>query len=317
MPQRLILEIVQGSLQGQIIAVPEGGTLLAGRLPECGLSVPQDLTVSRQHFRIEFRPPECRLVHLSQTGVTSVNDAPVGVADLRRGDRITFGAGNCLTVSFDDAPVGSPAPTVPASAARSGQAKQYAVSEASCGWKIYFSPAEEPSFEAILEILAGSEPVHALIDCRRAGVAPPPEIVESDFLFGWMPPAARAQYSPIFVSLAEFPSAADLVRTGWGKDAVVCCGSRLPTAELLAHWKAAIGAPGDRPGAALTAYYWPSLLDQMLTCQSASQTAILLSGLHWLLIEDGKSPGQWKLFAKEDFAAILAAGGLQPSVEKT
>jgi pSer/pThr/pTyr-binding forkhead associated (FHA) protein len=315
MPQRLILEIVQGSLQGQTIVVPEGSTLLIGRLPECGLAVPQDLTVSRQHCRIEYRPPECRLVHLSQTGNTSVNDVPVEFADLRRGDQITFGAGNRVKVSFDEAPGGSPSPTIPASSARGAQANQYVVSDASCGWKVYFSTADEPGFRAVLDALASSLPVHALFDCRRAGQPLPPEMTGLDYLFGWMPPGAREQFSPVFVSLAKCPEAVELIRAGWGKDAIVCCGSRLPTADLLAHWKAAIGAPDDRPGSALTAYFWPSLLDQMLTCQSASQTAPLLSGLNWLLIEDRNSPGQWKLFASDDFDPVLTAAGWQRSTE--
>lgn len=317
MPQRLILEVLKGPLRGQTAVVPEGSTLLVGRLPECGLSVPQDLTVSRQHFRIEFRPPVCRLVHLSQTGVTSVNEVPVDTAELRRGDQISFGAENLLKVLFDDAAAGSPPPTLPAASARSAQAKKYVVSDASCGWKVYSSPAEAPGSGDVLDVLGGSQPVYALIDCRRAGLTLPLEITEPEYLFGWMPPAARAQFSPVFITLAESPQAADLVRDGWGKDAIVCCGSSLSTDDLLNHWKIATGAPGDQPGSALTAYYWPSLLNQMLTCQSASQTAPLLSGLNWLLIEDRASPGQWKLFAREDFAPILTAAGWQQSAETT
>lgn len=314
MPQRLVLEIVQGALQGQSVVVPEGRTLLVGRLPECGLAVPQDLTVSRQHCRIEYRPPECRLVHLSQTGITTVNDVAVTTADLRRGDLIEFGAGNRLRVSFDDAPSDA-SPTVPASSARSQPAGQFTVAETTCGWKVYSSPAEEPGFAKLLEILGSTLPVHALVDCRRAGLELPPELGEPRFLFGWMPAPTQAQFSPVFVSLAESPPAGTVVRAAWGKDAVICCGSDLSAADLLAHWKTAIGASGDRPGAALTAYYWPSLLGQMLTCQSAGQMASLLSGLNWLLIEDAGSPGMWKLFTRDDFAPVLTAAGLQPVAE--
>ncbi|MBM4077540.1 MAG: FHA domain-containing protein, partial [Planctomycetes bacterium] len=77
MSQCLLLEVIQGPLTGETFAVVSNSTLQVGRLPECGISIPQDLTVSRQHFRIEFFPPDCQLIHLSQTGETFVNDIPV------------------------------------------------------------------------------------------------------------------------------------------------------------------------------------------------------------------------------------------------
>ena len=98
MSQRLILEVVAGPLKGQTIGVPANGTMLVGRLPECGLSIPQDLTVSRQHFRIDFPSPECLLVHLSQTGETHVNNVSVSSASLQDQDQISFGTDNVLRV---------------------------------------------------------------------------------------------------------------------------------------------------------------------------------------------------------------------------
>ena len=100
-----------------------------------------------------------------------------------------------------------------------------------------------------------TQPVHALIDFRRLGQPVPPELVEPQFLFSWLPPETRAQFSPVLVSPPARPSVADVLRTGWGRDGIVCFSSKLKSAELLAHWRKAIGAEGDQPGSSMTVYY--------------------------------------------------------------
>ena len=79
---------------------------------------------------------------------------------------------------------------------------------------------------------------------------------------------------------------------------------------MLAHWRKAIGADGEKPGSSMTVYYWPSLLNMMLTCQSAQQVSPLLSGLSWLFVEALDSPGGWHLYADEKFASVLTSAGL-------
>ena len=318
MSQRLLLEVVDGPLKGQTYAVPANSTLLIGRLPECGLSIPQDLTVSRQHCRIEFRPPECRLVHLSQTGDTRVNEVSVATADLHSGDDIAFGAGNLVRVRIEESPAGTEATAPPGRVdqATSKQFNRFTMSTASCGWTVYGSAEPQPGFERLLEILGQSQPVHALVDFRRLGQPVPPELVEPQCLFSWLPPESRAQFSPLMVLLSADPMVADVLRTGWGRDGIVCFGSPLKGAELLAHWRKAIGADGDKAGSSMTVYYWPSLLNMMLTCQSAQQVEPLLSGLDWLFVEAPEAPGNWHLFANEQFAEVLTSAGLVP-VEPT
>ena len=315
MSQRLLLEVVDGPLKGQTYAVPANSTLMIGRLPECGLSVPQDLTVSRQHCRVEFRPPECRLVHLSQTGETRVNDASVSTADLHSGDDISFGAGNLVRVRIEESLAGieDTAPPSRIDHLTSKQSNRFTMSMASCGWNVYGSAEPQPGFERLLEVLGKSQTVYAMIDFRRLGQPVPPELVEPQYLFSWLPPESQAQFSPLMVSLSANPSVADILRQGWGRDGIVCCGSKLKDAELLAHWRKAIGAEGDQPGSSMTVYYWPSLLNMMLSCQSAQQVEPLLSGLSWLFVEAPDSPSGWHLYADEKFASVLTAAGLLPA----
>lgn len=311
MSQRLILDAVQGPLKGATFSVPAGGTLLVGRLPECGISIAQDLTVSRQHCRIDYDPPDCRLTHLSQTSETLVNGESVKRSDLRRGDEITLGAGNTFRVGFDDRAPGASA-GLGADRAAASTARKFAMSPASCGWTVFQGLEAQPGLRDVLGIVAKSQPVSAFVDLGRTGLTPPDQ-TEPHYLFPWFPPESRAQFSPLFLSQANCPNVVDLVEAGWGKDGIVCVGSSLKDADLLAHWRKLSGVEGEQPGKAMTAYHWPSLLIKVLTCQTSEQVAPLLTNLTWLLMEDPKAPGQWSLFADEKFASVLTSAGLVPA----
>lgn len=312
MSQFLILEALRGPLQGQSFSVPAGGTLVIGRMPECGLSIPQDPTVSRQQCRIEFRPPNAELVHLSQTSATLVNDASVTRADLRRGDVIELGTGNAFRVRIEAAPA-APGPKAAANAPQRGAIiARYTTTPASCGWTIFRFPEGFKGPADLLALLGRISPVRAVIDFRRAGQIPEKFDPAMQPLFPWIPVAQQPQFSPAFVSQATVPDFSATVSSVWDKDAAVCCGSKLDDAALLAHWRTASGIEGDQPGKALSIYYWPSLLNMILTCQTAALTARLLSPLTWILAEDPAAPGKLNLYADQSFSEQLAKAGLAP-----
>jgi hypothetical protein len=315
MSQFLILEALRGPLQGQSFSIPEGGSLVIGRLPECGLPIPQDPTVSRQQCRIEFRPPDAILVHLSQTSATIVNDASVTRADLRRGDVIEVGTGNAFRVRIDAAP----APAVPKAGGapqKGGPVVRFTSTPASCGWSIFRFADGFKGPDWLLEVLGQSSPVRAVIDLRRAGQALEKFGPGMLPLFPWVPEAQQPQFSPALLSQASCPEFKELVAASWNKDAMVCCGSKLDDAALLAHWKTVSGVVGDQPGKALSIYYWPALLNVILTCQTASQLATFLSQFTWLLAEDPASPSKCSLYADQSFAEQLTKAGMAP-VEAT
>lgn len=307
--ERLILEVVEGPLTGQVCAIPANGTCVIGRLPECDLSIPQDMTVSRQHCRVEFQPPDCRLIHLSQTGDTLVNGQAVATTVLVEGDLISFGTGNAVRVRRERSSE-LDATIVPGRIDSAKAMDQFTKSAASCGWFKYQSVMPDLGFERVLDILAQSGPVHAMLDFQRMKQAAPAELAEAQFLFSWMSAEMRPKYSPLLATLGESPAAAAAVRQCWGKDGLVCFGSKLQSEELMAHWRRAIGIKDNEAGGALTVYYWPSLLNLILTCQSAEQVERLLSGLTWILVECPETPGNWRIFADEKFASILTAAKL-------
>ncbi|CAN5361876.1 DUF3662 and FHA domain-containing protein [soil metagenome] len=67
------------------------GPVLLGRLPECDITL-SDASVSRRHARIDHRDGSWVIEDLGSTNGLRVNDAVVGRARLRDGDRIDLGS---------------------------------------------------------------------------------------------------------------------------------------------------------------------------------------------------------------------------------
>ena len=311
MPQFLILDAIRGPLAGQSFSVPVGGSLTIGRLPECGVPITQDPTVSRQQCRVEYPGPDAQLIHLSQTSDTLVNGAPASHAELRKGDTIELGTGNQFRVRLDDAPAPPAAAKPAANPSRLPRAIHYTAVPASSGWTQYQFTDGLESPEQLLELLGKSAPPRAVVDLRKAGaVAKELDPVWTP-IYTWLPPEQQLQFSPVIMSVSG--GNASLVKAGWGKDALICLASPLDDSALLALWQTISGAEGGQPGAQLSVFHWPVLLRMILTCQSPTQTAPLLSKLSWIVMEDASAPSKAVLFAPAAFADELGKLGFQLS----
>ena len=313
MPESVLrLEVVSGPLKGQSAILHDHGSMIVGRLPECGLSVAQDMTVSRQHFRVEYDAPVCTLTHLSQTGETLVNGFSVDTLVVRAGDEIEFGVGNKIRVFVDVSRDAIAAPTVAHSAdsTRANSPNGFLSSKASCGWFLYESAADRPDFDQLVRILDRTQRIGTIIDFRRIEQSVPADLVEPQYLFPWIQAPLRDQMSPILISIPDNPAVLDLISGQAGEDGIVCFGSALKRVDVIAHWKTSVGVVNDVPGSAMTAYYWPSILNAILTCQLPEDVAAFLEGFTWIFIESPKSPGKWRLFAKEDLGPELTKAGL-------
>ena len=311
MSQFLILDAIRGPLAGQSFSVPVGGSLTIGRLPECEVPITQDPTVSRQQCRVEYPGPDARLVHLSQTSDTLVNGAPASRAELRKGDTIELGTGNQFRVRIDDAPAPLAAAKPPANPSSRARAIHYTAAPASSGWSQYqFSDGLESPGQ-LLELLGKSAPVRAIVDLRRAGADATELAPAWTPIYTWLPPDQQLQFSPVIMSVLG--KDAELVKSGWGKDALICVASMLDDAALLAHWQKISGAENGQPGPQLSVFHWPVLLRMILTCQSPAQTAPLLSKLSWIVMEDASAPSKAALFAPAAFADELGKLGFQLS----
>ncbi len=307
MSQRLLLQMIHGSLDGQTFVVPAGSVFLVGRMPECQLAVPLDPTVSRQHFRIEYHPPKCRLIHISQTSETFVNAQIVTEVSLNPGDEITFGTGNVVRVTLE------------ASFGREMQMSTQTIevptprffrTKSNSGVSVFTAASEQFGVARILEALSQSRPALAWVDFGKLGQPVPDDLAHSPRLFSWLPPDLAAKISPVLITKDSTVSFADFVAEGWGKNALLCFGCNTDVPAAVSHWRKAVGAVEDaKPPQTLTAYFIPSLARMILQNQTDQLVAPLMSGVSWLLTEALDTPGQWMLFGHDKLEQILTASG--------
>ena len=313
MSERLLLEVLHGPLAGQTLTVPAGSVFLVGRMPECQLALPQDPTVSRQHFRIEYRPPDCRLIHISQTSETFVNGQVATDVSLKPGDEVAFGTGNLLRVTLEPAfgrametstHVGSPDVEVGA------KTPSFCRTKAKSGIMVFTPAAEQFGVAKILETLSRSRPAFAWVDFGKLGQPVSDDLAHSPRLFSWLPPDVAAKMSPVLITKDSTAGFAEIVAEAWGKDALLCFGCNLDASAAAAYWqKAVIAREESAPPKGLLGYYIPSVVRQVLQHQTEAQVAPLMSGLSWLLTEAPDVPGQWMLFGHDKLEQILTASG--------
>jgi len=316
MPEYLILDAIRGPLSGQSFSIPTGGSLVIGRLPECGVPITQDPTVSRQQCRIEYPGPDAQLVHLSQTSDTLVNSSPATRVELRRGDTIEVGSGNSFRVRMDASP--APAAAKPAGGgAKAGAGVRYSTAPASSGWCAFRFPEGIEGPAPLLKMLASSAAPRAVVDFARAGGAPGAADPAWQPLFPWFAADQQLQFSPMIVPAAVAAGFPDFLKAAWGKDALVFAGSKLDDAAFLAHWQKISGVEDNQPGKTLSVFYWPTLLQLVLTCQTPAMTEPVLSGLSWIVVEDLSASGQVVLFAPPSFTEELGRLGFAPEATST
>lgn len=88
----LKLAVSDGPEKGKSFVISEHDLFLVGRSPEAHFSLPGDPYFSRNHFLIEFNPPQCKLTDLRSRNGTLVNGQKVNSPiPLKNGDKIRGG----------------------------------------------------------------------------------------------------------------------------------------------------------------------------------------------------------------------------------
>ena len=83
--------VTSGPHRGQRFQFNQHDTFVAGRSQNTHLSLPDDPRISRYHFRLEIRPPECYLVDLDSRNGTCVNETRVTDCFLKHDDVVSLG----------------------------------------------------------------------------------------------------------------------------------------------------------------------------------------------------------------------------------
>ncbi len=88
---RVILNVMQGPLEGRQFILNRPDSFIVGRSRFVHCPMPEDQTLSRDHFMIELSPPACELRDLASTNGTFVNNHRVDRVRLVAGDIIAAG----------------------------------------------------------------------------------------------------------------------------------------------------------------------------------------------------------------------------------
>jgi pSer/pThr/pTyr-binding forkhead associated (FHA) protein len=107
---RLVLEIISGPNTGQKIIAQAGESVTIGRTPKAQVEL-EDTFMSGQHFAIECMGGACGVRDLKSRNGTRVNGAPVKIAVLNDGDKISAGQTDFMVHIDADDSSGDQAPT--------------------------------------------------------------------------------------------------------------------------------------------------------------------------------------------------------------
>jgi len=78
MPGKIKLLVTEGPDKGQEFMYEDHNTFLFGRMPDCHICLPGDISVSRHHFILEVNPPDARIRDLGSLNGTHVNGKKIG-----------------------------------------------------------------------------------------------------------------------------------------------------------------------------------------------------------------------------------------------
>ena len=313
---RVQLEALHGPVQGQRVIISPETPLVVGRASGVGLCIPDDPTVSRQHFQILLSSNDCRLKSLSSNG-TWVNKTEVNEIQLFDGDEIRIGADSIFQVRMLNEYLWDAQPTIAQTAPpRSISEKPtYFAQTCSSGLMRFTSGNEATSTTEIAEKLASQGHLYAVVDFRRLGQKPPETLTQDAVLFDWLPPEVALENSPLLM-LAASPEFAPLWEAGWGKNGIVVLLSQSETAEMYANLKKALklnaqGKPTTGTGGFM-GICWPGILDSLLSNGSAGLIDGIMQGVDAVLIESADSPTGWQILAPVTFSDVMQEVGLEP-----
>jgi hypothetical protein len=100
----VVLRVIEGPHQGQHFTCEQHDAFIVGRSRLVGLSLPEDPSLSRHHFLVEYQSPSCWLKDLGSRNGTLLNGESIaGAVQLQHLDLIRAGVSS-LRVEFEQSP---------------------------------------------------------------------------------------------------------------------------------------------------------------------------------------------------------------------
>lgn len=301
---RLMLKIQSGDTTTPPVWLSPGQVLTVGRTDAANLAVPNDLLLSRVHFKIVVESGACRVVDLNSSNGTFLHGNRITESQLVDGDQIHAGD-TVFVVSIE---LGS-------TIAEKAQTQLGRVTANACPAGIFQFQAGQPQSPPLNAIrrLAKIVPLSLLVNYTKLGLRPPAE-PQPVYLFDWIPMPIVTQLSPVFVS-PEMPVDAmlSLIEQGWGQDAVVLIFSKSEPAQLLAHLRVATRGMTEATGTPIPKHMfgacYPSLVEPVVSNSDPEFAQFLFSGLDAILVESPST--EWSLLAPSHFIRVLEKAGFE------
>jgi hypothetical protein len=324
---RVVLEVTSGPSAGRKTLLGAGQVLQVGRTEWADFAVPEDGHMSRVHFALETDNASCYVNDLGSSNGTLLNGQPLSKKTVvRSGDELRAGetrfqvrvegdAPGAATITETDAaaeaavaaarPAPPPAPRPPANV-------PYTVETCASGLTLCRGSVDHIQPAELAALLAGSIPLYLIVDFKNLDASPPEGAEGMEYLFDWLDPQAAALVSPVVLAQADFAAWPEMVRQGWGNDAVVCLFSRQDQPTLMAHLRRAIRAKPQREdaGGGILGYCWPSVLAMLLAHHTPAFVSQLLTGIDAVLIELPDLPETWQVYGASEVADELDRLGL-------
>jgi hypothetical protein len=224
-PQRVIVAVKWGPLDGRRAILSPGEVLRVGRGERAGLVVPHDHRMSALHLEITWDGARCRFRDLeSATGTLRSGESGLTEGDLVNGAWLKAGE-TVLTVHLEAA---TPARDLDSDDededARAWRAQRAALAESA--WRTLEDEAAKAPLYAVLDS-ARDRRIHEL--CRES-------VEEHRSLYDGVEGETMAHVAPYLVRLpAGSRLLASLVREGWGQRWGVYLTSPLPFTEVRRH----------------------------------------------------------------------------------
>lgn len=302
-----------------------GQELRVGRTEWADFSVPDDGRMSGVHFALQADRGACYLQDLGSSNGTAVNRETVADrTQLADGDEILAGEtrfqvhlepeeGEAAVSPVPPRPRPAHVESTPAPGSRqSRQGKgHYSVEPCDSGLSLYRGNVEEIHPADLAALLGKSLPLYLIVDFRK--IDPPLPLPESPcYLFDWLAPEAAPLVSPVVITGQEHADWTELLRQGWGNDAVVGLFSKRARNELVEHLRRSVHAKGKRsdqsPG--MIGFCWPSVMALLLSHHSPRFVNELLTGIDAVLVELPDLPETWQLFGDATLDGMLDSVGL-------
>ena len=223
-PQRVIVAVKWGPLDGRRAILAPGDVLRVGRGERAGLVVPHDRQMSALHLELSWDGARCRFRDLKSAAGTARNgEEGLTEGDIANGDWLKVGE-TVLTVHLEAATPARDAADADDEAARARQRAQ--------------AEAAEVALRA-LEQEAAKAPLYAVVDgardrrilelCRES-------VEEHRSLYDGVEGETMAHVAPYLVQLPRGSRLlSSLVREGWGERWGVYLTSPLPFNEVRRH----------------------------------------------------------------------------------